>query len=138
MNPIRAYKSINFNARAVFKVRYYAIGVIAEIGEAMTNVKSLGRQTAHQSIQQISAVRLIIRGAARALYCFAERSTPQRATVVPATLTQSERRHPLHGRRVDQTQAPEDPRRIRTDLDAGAHIPQRPCLLVHMYIETRS
>jgi hypothetical protein len=138
MNPIRTYQSINLDASAVLKVCYYAIGVLGEIGEVMSNVESLGRQAAHQSIQQIRTVRLIVRGAARALYCCAEWSTPQRATVVPATLMQRERRNPKHYRCVGQTEAPEDPRRIRTDLDAGAHIAQRACLFVHMYIEART
>jgi hypothetical protein len=119
-------------------MHFDSIPMIDQIREPMPNMEALCGEAAQQRIQEIGAVSLIVRGATGSFHCLAEWSAAQRPTVIPTTLTQSQRLHARRCQWFGETKSIQDASGVGTDLDAGAYFPRLRRLLVHIYIQARS
>jgi hypothetical protein len=113
----------------------HAVADVREAGQAVAQVQPLSGERARQRGQQIGAVHLVVGKAEGVLHQTAQGGAQERAAVVPAALVPGLRGDARPREIPRQPESVQDPRGVRADLDAGAHLRQLAGPLVDVDVE---
>src|SRR5262245_66583013 len=96
--------------------------MLAEPGQAVSNMHALGWQRFNQHVEHVGAVRLILTETEMAFDFDAERRPQQSAPVIPALLMYSQGHHAEPGEIVAEAQRVNYARCVRRHVDTGADL----------------
>ncbi len=135
VDAISADQRVGLDHGAVGEPRLDPVATIGHVDQAVTEMNALGRNGCGQRRQQVGPVHLVVRKPERRLQRLGQRRPQQRPPVVPPALMPRQRFHPGPGQRFGEPQTVQHAGGVRTDLDAGPHLPELRRPLVHLDVE---
>jgi hypothetical protein len=92
MNAVGPHEQVNADVRSVLERCLHMVPMIGQGGEPVPNVQAFSGQSAHQRIQEVGTVHLVVGKSERGLHCH-ERCSKKRPAVIPAALVNCQRLH---------------------------------------------
>ena len=122
MDAIGADQDVAGRGAAVGERDGDAVGVLIEALDARAEAEAFLAETAEQDIEQVGAVRGVVRRTEMRLRPLAERRVVEAVASVPGAIVASFRIVGDARQRIAEAERPQDPRRIAADLEAGADL----------------
>ena len=137
MDAVGADQHVGLDRDAVLEARLDVVAAIGEADAAMREMHALLRQRLGQHGVEIAAVEHVGRRAEQRFGLFDQPRARQRAAVLPAPLVERRRPHADALELLAEPETDQEPRRVRTDHQAGADFGRLRRLLVDVNVVAR-